>query len=110
MIEIKPIALEQLNTFRMSVLERAEVLGSVDVYLQEERAYLVNLNSGVLDTALLFGLGKAALNLADLRGAKEAVCSDPSMESFMAPLRFKKTSESLWTLSLEHYFETGCHA
>ena len=110
MIEIKPIDLEQLNTFRMSVTERTEILGSVDVYLKDERAYLLNLNEGDLDTALLFGLGKAALNLADLRGAKEAVCSDASMEEFLIPLRFKKTDESLWNVSLEHYFEAGCHA
>lgn len=110
MIEIKPFPLEQLNTYRMSVTEKSQILGSVDVYLQDERAFLLNLDTGELDTALLFGLGKAALNMADLKGAKEAVCSDASMEAFLMPLRFKKTGDSFWCVSLEHYFETGCHA
>ena len=110
MIEIKPVALEQLNTFRMQVTEKTEVLGAVDVYLQDQCAFLSNLDTGVLDSALLYGLGKAALNLADLRGAKEAFCSDATMESFLTPLRFKKTDEATWKVSLEHYFEVGCHA
>ena len=110
MIEIKPFPLENLNTFRVSVAERTDVLGSVDIYLQDERAYLTNLVKGELDNALLYGLGKAALNMADLRGAKEVICNDTSMEDFILPLHFKKTGETSWFVSLEHYFETGCHA
>lgn len=110
MIEIKPIALEQLNTYRMAVMEKDRILGSVDIYLQDERAYLSHLVAGDLDAALSYGLGKAALNMADLRGAKAAFCTEPDMEAFLAPLRFQKESDSLWVVSLEKYFEAGCHA
>ncbi len=110
MIEIKAVPLDKINTFRMTVIERTEILGSVDVYLQDGRAYLTNLVSGELHATLLFGLGKAALNMADLRGAKEAVCDDASMEVFLSPLRFEKISDTRWCVSLEDYFKTGCHA
>lgn len=111
MIEIKPIGLEQLNTYRMAVTERDDVYGSVDLYLQGEQGFLSNLRATEeLDAALSYGLGKAVLNMADLKGAKTVSCADPGMESFLSPLGFTKAEDSLWTLSLKHYFEAGCHA
>ena len=110
MIEIKPISTARLNTVRMVVTEGDSVLGSVTVYIQGENADLSNLETtDALDFSLLYGLGKAALNYADLNGAKTATCHDEGMSDFVKALRFTKDGE-VWALSLEHYFESGCHA
>ncbi len=110
MIEIKPINLKGLNTVQIVVTEGENVLGSVNVYLQNGNADLSDLRTtDALDFSLLYGLGKAALNYADLNGAKTATCHDDGMTDFLKALRFTDT-DGVWTLSLEHYFESGCHA
>lgn len=110
MIEIKPINTNRINTVQMVVTEGADVLGSVTIYLQETNADLSELKTtDALDFSLLYGLGKAALNYADLHGAKTATCHDDRMADFVKTLRFAKNGD-VWTLTLEGYFESGCHA
>ncbi|MBR6729702.1 MAG: hypothetical protein IKL80_06035 [Clostridia bacterium] len=55
------------------------------------------------DAMLCHGLGKALLNMADLRGIKTVYGSNPDLEDLYKRLRFQK-EEGLFVLSLENYF------
>ena len=58
------------------------------------------------DKELLIGLGKAVLNILDLRGVKH-VQMPLALESIAIPLRFERGQEH-FSLDLEGYFACGC--
>ena len=59
------------------------------------------------DTALLFGLAKSLLNMADLRGIQVIYGKNFALESTYSALRFKKEGDE-FVLSLEGYFTVPC--
>lgn len=60
------------------------------------------------DFAMSIFIGKALLNSLDLRGVKTVLCRGAHMEKTLVALRFSKTEEGVWRLSLEGYFKSGC--
>ncbi len=56
------------------------------------------------NTALILGLMKSLLNLADLRGIKTVFGGNPDMEHLYRLLRFCKNDDAIYELSLEGYF------
>ena len=58
------------------------------------------------DKELLIGLGKAVLNIMDLRGVKH-VLMPLKLESIAVPLRFERKQDR-FVLDLEGYFTCGC--
>ena len=68
-----------------------------------------SLIEGYEDDTDLFLLGKAMLNVLDLRGVKTVVYNAPENEAMAKRLGFKKAEGGALTLSLEGYF-TGHHA
>lgn len=110
MIEIKPVTTDTPGLYRMTVFVENKVWGSVDLLLQGEVGVLSNLFvTQRTEASISFGLGKAVLNLADFHNVKTVICTDKNMEWFLMPLGFLKTEDAVFKVSLQHYFDTGCH-
>ncbi len=109
----------QTDDVVMSMTDKDELLGVGVIKLFGECANLCGIYIKDDDFSLSYSMGKALLNVADLRGAQYAVCDSHKMERVLTALKFKKISsydgeipeelkEHSYFLNLSGYFVAGC--
>src|SRR5665647_1440211 len=101
MITIK-IAEQKEDIFIMKMMDRDEELceGSITI---GQACEILSISKD--DDIYGYSMGKALLNLADHRNAKEVICSNENLFGLLGKLGFKKV-DCIMCLALKGYFST----
>ena len=60
------------------------------------------------DDCIAYGMAKALLNAIDRGGIKQVYIKNSRLAALAERLRFSKTAQGVYALSLEGYFTGGC--
>lgn len=92
----------------MGVYADGALIGLGSLQWEHMRVYLDFIHAADSDPALVYGLAKALLNMADLKGIQTVYGRNAALTELYTALRFKKNNNE-FLLSLDGYFtENNC--
>ena len=89
----------------LTATEKENVIGRIWYVVTEKHAELLFLSEG--EEVLREGLVRAALNAAELAGAREALCHCADMAPLLERLKFLRGEEG-WSVSIGEFFSRPC--